>query len=156
MESGNAMPGERRIVALENGTAIDHIPPSHAWKVLELLHLPSQPIISVAVNVPSPKMGKKDIIYVEDLELTPRQIDKIALVAQHATVNIIRNGNVEKKQIIMPPEKVEGVLICFNPSCISNHEKIPSRFHMIQSPLRAKCHYCERIMEEKQIIENVS
>ena len=146
---------ELHIKALENGTAIDHIPPGRALRVLALLRIPQQPIISVAMHVPSKRMKTKDLIYVENYELEEQEIQKIGLLARNATLNIIRNSEVAVKQKITLPQSIHNAIACPNPSCISNHEKIPSRFSLKDPPLEAKCHYCERSIEEKQILENL-
>ena len=149
------MTKDLRIRAIVNGTTIDHIPPGRAWKVLSLLEIPKGPVISVAMHVNSAKMGKKDLIYVEDFELNEKQIQKIALVAENATLNIIRNSEITEKKKIALPSFIDGVLKCPNPTCISNHEKIPSKFHLRHTPTEAKCHYCEFVLDEKQMMDAV-
>ncbi|MBI4044052.1 MAG: aspartate carbamoyltransferase regulatory subunit [Candidatus Diapherotrites archaeon] len=147
---------ELHIKAIENGTAIDHIPPGRALKVLSMLHLPLQATISMAMHVDSRRMKKKDLIYAENYELKEQEIKKIGLVARNATLNIIRNSEVAVKQKITLPETIRNAITCPNPACITNHEKIPSDFELKDNPLEAKCHYCERvILEEKQILENL-
>ena len=146
---------ELHIKTIENGTAIDHIPAGRALKVMSLLTISSQPVISVAMHVPSRRMGKKDLVYVENLELGENEINKIGLVAQNATLNIIRNREVAKKIKITLPDKIRGAIACPNPTCITNHEKVQTLFELNNSPLEAKCHYCERVIEEKQVIENL-
>ena len=92
----------RRVTAIRNGTVIDHIPQGQALAVLEMLGITdatSVPV-SLVMNVPSKKMGNKDIIKVEDRELTQGELDRLALVAPDANVAIIRAYTVAEKMII--------------------------------------------------------
>ena len=73
-----------------------------------------------------------------------------------ATVNLIRNHDVVQKNQVTAPKELEGLLRCFNPNCVTNHEKARTRFTMLQSsPLRVRCHYCERVMEEPDVLEHL-
>ena len=136
-----------KIPRIKNGTVIDHITPGNAVKVLHILGIPrtSSSVVSVAMNVKS-KMGKKDIVKVEDRELNPSEVDKIALIAPRATINIIRDYEVAKKHRVKLGTEVVGLVKCSNPTCISNSkEPVKSRFIIInQDPPQIKCYYCER------------
>ena len=138
---------ELKIQPIKDGTVIDHITAGNAVKVLHIMGIPrsSSSIVSVAMNVKS-KMGKKDIVKVEDRELDPQEVDKIALIAPKATINIIRNYEVAEKYRVNLPDEIHGILKCSNPTCISNfNEPVKSRFLVIsRDPLRIKCYYCER------------
>ena len=84
---------ELKIQPIKDGTVIDHIASGNAFKVLKILGIPGSSedsVISIAINV-SGKKGKKDIVKIENRELDPHEVDKIALVAPKATINIIRN-----------------------------------------------------------------
>ena len=86
---------ELKVTPIKDGTVIDHITPGRALKVLRILKIPesTSSVVSVAMNV-SGKMGKKDIVKVENRELDPKELDKIALIAPKATINIIRDYEV--------------------------------------------------------------
>ena len=89
----------RRVTAIRNGTVIDHIPSGQSLKVLELLNIArdtSVPV-SLVMNVPSKKMGSKDIVKVEDRELTQTELDRLALVAPDSSIAIIRAYTVAEK-----------------------------------------------------------
>jgi aspartate carbamoyltransferase regulatory subunit len=140
---------ELKIQPIKNGSVIDHIPPGNALKVLRILGLPKKEttsIISAVMNVPSKTVGRKDIVKIEDRELEPEESDKIALIAPHATVNIIRNYEVVEKHALIIPDELVSIVRCPNPSCISNsNEPIKPRFIVTSKrPLRMKCYYCER------------
>ncbi len=138
---------ELKIPLIKNGTVIDHISSGNAVKVLRILGIPetTKSVVSVAINVRS-KMDRKDIVKVENRELDPHEVDKIALVAPKASINIIRDYKVAEKHRVNLPEEIKGIVRCLNPTCISNaNEPVESRFKVInKDPLRIKCYYCER------------
>jgi len=150
------MKKELKIPRIKNGTVIDHITAGNAVKVLHILGIPnaSSSIVSVAMNVKS-KLGKKDIVKVENRELDPNEVDKIALVAPKATINFIRDYEVAKKHKVKLPDEIIGIVSCSNPTCVSNaKEPVKSRFKIIKKdPPRIKCYYCER--EPEDIAERI-
>ena len=147
---------ELRIRKIKEGTVIDHIKAGHAFSVLRILGMTGiqNNVISVAMNVPSNKLGRKDIVKVEDRELNAEEVDKIALIAPMATINIIRNYEVREKQNAKLPKIIYGIIKCDNAMCISNsNEPIQSTFSVEkEDPLRLRCYYCNRIMDKDAII----
>lgn len=145
------MKKELKIPLIKDGSVIDHITAGNAVKVLHILGIPkgTSSVVSVAMNVNS-KMGKKDIVKVENRELDPQEVDKIALIAPKATINIIRNYQVAKKHKVELPDEVIGLVSCSNPTCVSNaKEPVKSRFKVIcKDPPKIKCYYCEREPED--------
>jgi aspartate carbamoyltransferase regulatory subunit len=140
-----------KITPIKDGTVIDHITPGYAVKVLHILRIPesTSSVVSVAMNVKS-KMGKKDIVKVENRELDTREVDKIALIAPKATINIIRGYDVVEKHKVHLPDEIIGIVKCSNPTCISNaREPVKSRFLLVSDdPPLIKCYYCERETED--------
>jgi len=148
---------ELKIPLIKEGTVIDHITAGNAVKVLHILGIPEKTldsVVSVVMNVKS-KIGKKDIVKVENRELKPEEVNKIALIAPKATINIIRDYEVVKKFKVHLPDEIVGIVRCPNPNCISNaREPIQSRFRVIsRDPIRIKCRYCER--EPENIADNI-
>jgi len=147
---------ELKIQPIKNGTVIDHINAGNAVKVLHILGIPksSSSIVSVAMNVKS-KYGKKDIVKVENRELDPYELDKIALIAPKATINIIRDYEVAEKHKVKLSKEITGIVSCSNPTCISNSkEPVKSRFIVLKKdPIQIKCYYCER--EPEDIAERI-
>ncbi len=139
---------ELRVTPIKNGTVIDHIPAGMSLKVLKILDIDEsvQSTVTVAMHVPSKKSSWKDIVKVEDRELSPREVDKIALIAPQATVNVIRNYNVAEKRVVSLPDRARGILRCENPNCVTNaREPVESEFLVVdRDPLRLRCKYCER------------
>jgi len=145
------MKKELKIPRIKNGTVIDHIKAGNAIKVLHILGIPkkSTSVVSVAMNVKS-KLGNKDIVKVENREIEHSEVNKIALIAPKATINIIRNYEVAKKYKVEIPDEIEGIVSCSNPTCISNaNEPVKSRFKIIsRDPPIIRCYYCEREPED--------
>lgn len=132
------------ISPIHNGTVIDHITSGEALNVLKIIGITgaTTECISVATNVKSSKIGKKDIVKIENRELCREEVDRIALIAPHATISIIRDFDVYEKKGVMIPDLLVGVVRCPNPGCISNtNEPAPSKFEVVQKGLH--CLYCE-------------
>jgi aspartate carbamoyltransferase regulatory subunit len=142
---------ELKIPLIKSGTVIDHISSGNAVKVLRILGIPTtnSSTVSVAINVRS-RLGKKDIVKVENREIDPHEVDKIALIAPKATINIIRNYEVAEKHKVELPDELVGIARCSNPTCVSNqNEPVESRFIVInKDPPNIKCYYCEREPED--------
>lgn len=144
---------ELQVAALENGTAIDHIPTEELFKVVSLLQL--QKIdhrITIGNNLRSRKMGKKGIIKIADKFFREDEINRIALIAPNVSLNIIKDYEVvEKKEITLPNEIVE-IVKCNNPKCITNNEPMKTRFHVIdKEKVILQCHYCELKINKDEI-----
>lgn len=147
-------PKKLKVEPIKNGTVIDHITANKALSVLRILGLPNgKSTVTIAMNVPSSKMGNKDIVKIEGRELAPKEVDKIALIAPNATINIIRNYELSEKSKVHLLDEIKGILKCPNPNCISNtSEPVNTRFYVIRrEPVILRCYYCERIMEESEI-----
>ena len=148
------MKREVSISAIKEGTVIDHIPSNVTLKVADILNLEGiTGIISIATNLPSKKMEKKGIIKIAGKSLTQDEVNKIAVIAPEATVNIIENYNVKKKLKVLLPNLIEKIVKCSNPNCITNNEKVETRFYVLnKNPLKVKCRYCERAMSKEDIV----
>lgn len=135
-----------KVQRIEHGTVIDHILPGLALDVLRVLRLSTDRSMSILINSHSKKGGKKDILKIEDVELSGEEASRLALVSPHATINIIVNGIVVKKFNAEAPRVVKGILTCSNPNCISNqNEPIASEFRLgPDEEHRYVCTYCER------------
>ncbi len=130
---------------LQDGTVIDHLPVGFAVRALRLLKLPREGPVTVGMNVPSTRYGRKDIVRVERLALEKSDLDRLALLGERITVSIVKDGDVTAKVVLEVPRTVEGILTCPTPTCITNHEAVTTVFHRIGSyPYRFRCHHCER------------
>ncbi|HIP56824.1 MAG TPA: aspartate carbamoyltransferase regulatory subunit [Ignisphaera aggregans] len=141
---------------LRNGTVIDHIPAGRALDVLRVLGITGKEGLRIAIimNVESKKLGKKDIVKIEGKKLSREEVSAIALIAPTATINIISEFNVVSKFRVEVPEIVEGILLCPNPTCITNkhQEPVVPRFRRIsKNPLILQCDYCGTLLSESDI-----
>ena len=139
---------------IENGSVIDHITAFNGLKVVNILNLDHDDTIVVLINVPSKKLTRKDIVKIENKRLSEREVNKIALVAQNATLNIIENGSVIEKNRVILPEVLEGIIKCPNKNCITNtNEPMMTKFFTEKKdPVRLRCSYCERVFNSKELI----
>ena len=146
-----------RVSKIKEGTVIDHITSGHALDVIKILGITgrAEGAVTVAMNVPSKRLGMKDIVKVEGRELNSKEVDKIALLAPHATINIIRNYKVAEKERVELPKVIRGIVRCANPACISNSsEPVQPTFYVEnEDPLRLRCHYCGYIMEKQDVLK---
>ena len=147
---------EFKVAPIRNGTVIDHITAGQALNVLKILGVNEYNIdstISVLIRVPSKKEGTggwKDVVKVEDRELDPKTVDKIALIAPRATIVIIRDYSVaEKKRVVLSPS-IAGLVRCSNPNCITNkNEPVQPEFDVVsREPPSLRCKYCDRTLSK--------
>jgi len=148
---------ELRVSKIRDGTVIDHITGGHALDVTKILGITGREkrVITIAINVPSKRFKAKDIVKIEGRELNLQEVHKIALLAPHASINIIRDYKVVEKQRVQLPKAIENIVKCANPACISNsNEPVLTKFYVeSEEPLLLKCHYCGYIMEKKDVLE---
>jgi aspartate carbamoyltransferase regulatory subunit len=147
---------ELRVKKIREGTVIDHINAGTALSVLRILGLIEKGdyVVTIAMNVQSKKLGRKDIVKVEERALNAEEADKIALIAPQATINIIRDYSVVAKQRTKLPQVIKGIVKCDNLSCISNSSEPiqPTFFVEREDPLRIRCYYCNRIMDKEDVL----
>lgn len=117
------------VSALENGTVLDHIPAENVYKALDILNLKGiDNQITIGINLRSQYFGHKGIIKIAGKFFEDAELNKLALIAPKATVNVIRDFKVvEKKKLVMPAE-ITGIAKCKNPKCITNHQPVKTRF----------------------------
>ena len=142
------------VSALENGTVLDHIPPENVYKALDILNLKGvEQQITIGINLTSKLFGKKGIIKIENKFFEDDELNKLALIAPKATVNVIRDFKVVEKKKLVMPEEIHGVAKCRNPKCVTNHQPIKTWFKTIDNgnEISLLCHYCEKITDSKHI-----
>ena len=129
------------VEAIVNGTVIDHIPAEHTLQVVQLLTKPGD-CYFLGVNLSSTSVGQKGIVKLADIELNERQLELLAALAPDATVNVISDYSIVKKFKLSVPEEVVGLFSCPNTRCITNHERVTTRFKLGKT--EHTCHFCER------------
>jgi aspartate carbamoyltransferase regulatory subunit len=142
-----------RVSAIENGTVIDHIPADHLFKVIQILGLDRiENQITFGTNLESKKLGRKAIVKISDKYFEDEDINRIALVAPDAKLNIIKNYEVVEKRVVEVPDYIVGIAKCMNPKCITNFEPVTTRFKVVSKKnVALKCHYCEKITNQENL-----
>ena len=119
---------------IKDGTVIDHIESAKALLVLRALNITGKEgnVITVALNVPSSKHHKKDIIKVENRFLETHETNKLALIAPH----------------------IVGIFRCPNLKCITNSdENINPIIDIIdKEKIVLKCRYCARTLTIDELV----
>jgi aspartate carbamoyltransferase regulatory subunit len=134
------------IAKIKNGIVIDHIKAGQGIRIFNWLGLGKAPYpVAFVVNAISDRMGRKDIIKIDNTITI--NFDILGLIDPNITVNVIENEEITEKIKLQLPERVEDVIICKNPRCITSTEKyIPHIFHLENPELRTyRCEYCDEI-----------
>ena len=149
---------ELMVRRIKEGTVIDHIDEGKGLQVLDALRIDGHDgsLITIALNVPSGKSKKKDIIKVENKFLKDDDTNKLAVIVPNATINIIRNYKLVEKRRVALPNEVDRIFRCSNPDCITNStEHIESVMDVIDKEGRVlKCRYCSRVLDVDQLRYN--
>ncbi|MDR1878973.1 MAG: aspartate carbamoyltransferase regulatory subunit [Bacteroidales bacterium] len=142
------------VSAIKNGSVIDHIPADKLFQVIRTLDLKNcSDQILMGNNLVSHRLGKKGIIKCQDKFFKKDEINKIALITPHATLITIRNYDVVEKIRIAIPDTIEGMVQCYNPQCITNHEAVTTKFKVIDKiDIRLQCHYCQKITKKETLV----
>jgi aspartate carbamoyltransferase regulatory subunit len=153
---------ELRVSKIKDGTVIDHISGGYALDVVKILGITGREsartrVMTIAINVPSKRFKVKDIVKIEGRALNAQEVNKIALVAPHASINIIRDYDVVEKLEVKLPKVIEAIMKCVNPVCISNsNEPAAAKFYVeSEEPLLLKCHYCGYILEKADVLRQL-
>ena len=142
------------VSALENGTVLDHIPAENVYKALEILNLKGiESQITIGINLASKLYGRKGIIKIADRFFEDDELNRLALIAPKATVNVIRDFKVVEKKKITMPKEIIGMAKCMNPKCVTNHQPIKTRFTTIAKgdEISLLCHFCEKVSDTRGI-----
>jgi aspartate carbamoyltransferase regulatory subunit len=149
---------ELMVRRIHEGTVIDHIDEGKGLQVLSALGIDGKDgnVITIALNVPSGKFKKKDIIKVENKFLKDDDTNKLAVIAPKATVNIIKDYKLIEKRRVSLPNEIDRIFRCSNPECITNSsEHIESIMDVVDKEgLVLKCRYCSRVLDVNQLKYN--
>ena len=140
---------------IKDGTVIDHIDVGNGLKVLKALQINGSDgnVITIALNVPSGKLKKKDMIKVEGKFLEDDDTNKLAVIAPTSTVNIIKDYKLVEKRRVSLPNEIDRIFRCSNPECVTNsNEHIESIMDVLdKEKLVLKCRYCNRVLDVNQL-----
>ena len=141
-----------QITSIRNGFMLDHIKAGMGVKIFRYLHLDKLGHqVALIINADSKKMGKKDIIKIENSEEINYTV--LGLLSPGITINEVRNEVIVNKIKPELPERIQDILICENPSCITSQEKyIPHNFRLVDREKGSyKCEYCEQIVNPSEV-----
>jgi aspartate carbamoyltransferase regulatory subunit len=148
------MKNELIVKAIEKGTVIDHIQPKNLFKIVSIVGVENiDTQIFIGNNLESKKYGKKAIIKIDNRYPSMDDINKIAIIDSQAVINIIEDYKVVDKKQVKIPETINTFVKCINPKCITNHEKVYTKFKVQEKngKVGLKCHYCEKITDQENI-----
>ena len=130
---------------IKNGIVIDHIKAGQGIRIFNWLGLGKASYnVAFVVNAHSVRNERKDIIKIDNTIAI--NFDILGLIDPDITVNIIEDEKIIRKIKIQLPQRVEDVLICKNPRCITSSEKIPHIFNLSDAKKEIyRCEYCDEI-----------
>lgn len=152
--SDNSKQRQLAVAALQNGTVIDHIPSSALFKVVKILNLENAAgAVTIGYNLESRKIGRKGIIKVSGVEFDEDTLNRIALIAPRAVVNVIRNYEVAEKRPVVLRDELRNIVRCPNPKCISNNEPMATVFNVTsRGPVQIRCRYCNHAVDAGKVV----
>jgi len=142
------------VSAIKEGTVIDHIPANQLFDVISILKLDKlNTQMTFGTNLLSKKLGRKAIIKIEGKFFEVDEINRIALVAPQAKLNIIHDYAVTEKWVVEVPEEIIGIAKCVNPKCITNNEAVVTKFTVVdKEKVALKCKYCEKVTDRQHLV----
>ena len=129
---------------VSTGIVLDHIQAGNSLQIYKLLGLDKLSCnVAIIQNAKSRKYGKKDIIKID--ENFQIDLDVLGYADPHITVNIVKNGKLEKKFHLALPKELIGVIKCKNPRCITSVEQeIVHKFKLVDEESGMyRCEYCD-------------
>lgn len=134
------------VASIKGGIVIDHITAGKGLVIFNKLNLATlgYPVV-LLINVPSKRMGKKDIIKIENY--TDVDTTMLGLIDPYITVNVIESEHVVKKVQVAIPKEVRGLFSCGNPRCVANADPhVTPTFYLHDEKARSySCEYCEEL-----------
>lgn len=132
------------INTIKKGVVIDHIKAGHGIDIFNYLGLDKADFtVALIINAQSNKLGKKDIIKIEN------EIDIdfaiLGLIDPNVTINIIKDEIICTKIKVELPMVVEEAIKCQNPRCITTIENhVTHVFHLANRKKGIySCQYCD-------------
>ncbi|MBP5442760.1 MAG: aspartate carbamoyltransferase regulatory subunit [Treponema sp.] len=132
------------VAEIKNGLVIDHIHAGTGWKVFKWLGLDNVKFSCVLIiNAVSHKTGTKDIIKIDNIINIDYSV--LGFIDSNITVSVIQDSKVVRKIKMELPEKVENVIQCKNPRCITTTEHyVPQQFRLVDKEKKQyRCIYCD-------------
>jgi len=134
------------IEKIRNGIVIDHIKSGQGIRIFNWLGLDKSPhTVAFVVNASSRRQGRKDIIKIDNT--ISINFNLLGLIDPNITVNVIENERITEKIQLRLPDKVENVILCKNPRCITSTEKYVTHIFHLENPEQRtyRCEFCDEI-----------
>ena len=132
------------IDGVNTGIVLDHIKAGKSMQIYELLGLDKiNNCVAIIQNADSAKYGKKDIIKID--QIIDLDFDVLGYVDSNITVNIVKDGKLERKHHMELPQTLKNVVKCKNPRCITSVEQgILHTFKLVDRENKVyRCIYCD-------------
>ena len=132
------------IDGVKTGIVLDHIKAGKSMQIYELLGLDKiNNCVAIIQNADSDKYGKKDIIKID--QIIDLDFDVLGYVDSNITVNIVKDGKLERKHHMELPQTLKNVVKCKNPRCITSVEQgILHTFKLVDRENKVyRCIYCD-------------
>ena len=132
------------IDGVKTGIVLDHIKAGKSMQIYELLGLDKiNNCVAIIQNADSGKYGKKDIIKID--QIIDLDFDVLGYVDSNITVNIVKDGKLERKHHMELPQTLKNVVKCKNPRCITSVEQgILHTFKLVDRENKVyRCIYCD-------------
>ena len=139
------MKNSLNISTISEGLVLDHIQAGRSMEIYKHLNLDKLDCcVAIIKNVPSERMGKKDIIKIE-CPIDVIDLDILGFIDHNITVNIIQDDRIIAKKSLTLPEKVTNVIKCKNPRCITSVEQQLDHVFVLTAPeeIVYRCQNCE-------------
>jgi len=137
------------IAKIKNGLVIDHIKAGQGLRIFNWLGLDKAGApVAFIVNAPSRRMGKKDMLKIDETISIDYAV--LGLIDRDITVNVIENEILTEKIHMRLPERVENVLVCKNPRCVTQIEKSAPQVFILtdRGAGTYRCEYCDEARGE--------
>ena len=135
---------------IEEGFVLDHVKAGKSLSIYEYLGLDKLDCtVAIIKNAKSNKMGKKDILKVE-CDPSLLNLNILGFIDHNITVNVIKKGDIQEKQILVLPTEITNVIKCKNPRCITSIEQELPHVFLLTDEAKSvyRCKYCEEKYEK--------
>ncbi|MCQ2612377.1 MAG: aspartate carbamoyltransferase regulatory subunit [Treponemataceae bacterium] len=131
---------------IKNGLVIDHIRAGTGPRIFQWLKLDKADFcVALIMNAPSKTMGRKDIIKIDNIINIDYSV--LGFIDPNITVNIVKDEHIAKKITLSLPDKVENIIKCKNPRCITSTETyVHHTFHLVdRTRAEYRCEFCDEL-----------
>ncbi len=135
------------VTTIKNGLVIDHIRAGSGWKIFQWLGLDKASFCSCLIqNVPSKKSGKKDIIKIDNILNIDYSV--LGFIDPNICVNVIEDEKIVRKINMELPSRVQNVIPCKNPRCITVTENYVASTFLLVDKVKGlyRCEYCDTMV----------